>query len=282
MRTALLNGPSKTSKTTIGEGIRDYAQDELSLSVVCADAGEHYRKITVATRLRLGVLGLELPPEDELSEAVAMVLKDHEADDPDRHWGDLHAPGVNAWVSTAIANRPNVKADASGWYERTAQNALNKGTDLLIINGRQPRQVLAPWLGEVGLRPSMELWTDCHPIIAAERVLKARAKPFTRRQVQQEAALIRKRRLADARHAEFAMTPPRNPVQYVHYPSKLEVMASLAVEESWRPNGVDGHADTSEEDLPRMIRFDNSYLDKPSMIRAASLLTQAALIHAPA
>jgi hypothetical protein len=32
MQVVLLNGGAKTSKTTMGEGIRDYALDELGLS----------------------------------------------------------------------------------------------------------------------------------------------------------------------------------------------------------------------------------------------------------
>jgi hypothetical protein len=104
-----------------------------------------------------------------------------------------------------------------------------------------------------------------------------RSKPFTVEDQRAEAAGIRNRRQADTKHTEFPMTPPVNPVQYVHYPTNVEMMAHLAVEESWNGNGVGGHPDTADWELPRQIVFDNTHLSIETMNRAASLLVVAAM-----
>jgi hypothetical protein len=167
-----------------------------------------------------------------------------------------------------------VKADATGWYERTAQNALDKDADLLLINGRQPRQVLSRWLGRTGVVPTIEFWAQCDSVTAAERVLLGRKKPIADADKEHEQKNIENRRAADMLHTEFPVIPPKNAVHYIHYPTLAEVTSLLAVQESWQTNGC---PDTTEADLPRPIIFDNTNMSKNVMKRTAGLLVANAI-----
>jgi len=275
MQVALLNGGAKTSKTTMCAGIETYVQNELGLFVVSGDAGSHYRRITKMVLGKLGICEVGFVPlESEISDAVELVVNEHMADDPDADWSGLDSPLINDWVSTRVANRKIVKDDATAWYERTAEGALTRGADLLLINGRQPREVLAPWLGRRAIVPAIEFWAVCDPEVAAKRTLLARNERRTSRKVGLERKRIEARREADMHHDEYPVIPPEYPVQYVHYPKAVELMADLAVQESWETNGRYGLDKTQ---LPRQIAFDNSYMSKPKMNTAAGLLVVSAL-----
>ena len=154
--------------------------------------------------------------------------------------------------------------------------------DLLLINGRQPRQVLANWLGKNALVPSVEFWTMCHPRTAAHRMLLARqhktGESYTAQDLYAQQKQITMRRNADRKHTEFPMTPPAFPVKFVHYPAELELTAQLAVRESWRTND-DPRIRAAV--LPRQIEFDNTHMSKPKMVDAASALVTAAYVLKP-
>ncbi|HLZ15066.1 MAG TPA: hypothetical protein VKQ34_03665 [Candidatus Saccharimonadales bacterium] len=273
LNVALVAGGAQSSKSSISEAMAAYAE-HCGLRVVYGDAGKHYRRLTTLTRDQFPGAGAELPPEDELADAISVVLKSHEADDEERDWGDLHTPGINAWVSH-VANRHPVKADALAWFERTGDRALDRESDLLVINGRQPRQVLASWLARTGLVPVVELWTQCDPTEAAHRSFKGR--PYTEEEFDSARDKIVVRRVADTQHTEYAVRRPRPLVPYrTHDLSDvgLRWAASLAVDLSWLTTGNEGA-------LPHSIGIDTTKIPYERMVAATGFILDAALSRAP-
>jgi len=246
------------------------------MEVIAGDAGQHYRRITWLVRAALGATGCDPPSLDgRLADATWEVLKSNEAHDFERDWGDLDTLDISAWVAH-VADIPGVKADATAWYERTAQHALETRKDALIINGRQPREVLEGWLGRTGIKPTAEFWLECSPEEAARRVLLkgGRTEPLDSVEVGQQALLIEKRRFIDTQHKEFPVVEPLDAVPFVFLAETGRLQES-AVRAILASRLVLGRG--SDALIPHPIRFNTTTTSKEDMIYAASMLVEAAV-----
>jgi|GEM_PF-3061339 len=214
LRTFLVDGPATTSKSTLTGDIVTHLQEQ-GMDVVPGDAGSHYRKVTELARRAMGATGLALPPAEALSDTVYKVLAGGVAYEPDYPWGDLESAGITAWVST-VADLPHMKADASGWYRKTADGALQRGADALVINGRAPRAVLQAerWFTDNDQPLTMELFAECALDVAAQRVLTKKGLPHTPENIIAQIARLDKRRTDDAQHKQFPCLPPERAIEF--------------------------------------------------------------------
>jgi cytidylate kinase len=210
MRTILLDGESKTGKTSVGDAIVDGLTSR-GLQVYSADAGAFFRKLTAAIFGRLGLDSETVPDIDshDLEATLVKVVRDGDAHDGD--WGDLEAPGIGRYVSVVGSYNEAVRA-GDDWYVMTAQRALRAKPDALVLNGRNPGDRLAGHdIGEL----SMGLLVQCDPWVAGIRVLRREGicAP-TENQIQRAADQVMQRRLSDRSRETH---PYQDPVYAVPY-----------------------------------------------------------------
>jgi hypothetical protein len=210
MRTVLVNGESKTGKTSVGDAIVDGLTTR-GLQVYSADAGAFFRCLTAAVFGRLGLDTRTVPviPSRELEATLAKVVRDNDAHDGG--WGDLEAPGIGRYVSVVGRNNDAVRA-GDEWYVMTAQRAAHQRSDALVLNGRNPRERLDGYdIGEL----SMELLVQCDPWVAGIRVLRRAGNcDPTEDEIRKAAAQVMERRLSDRTRETH---PYQDPIYAVPY-----------------------------------------------------------------
>jgi hypothetical protein len=85
------------------------------------------------------------------------------------------------------------------WFERTVAASVTDDADVIVINGRDPRQRLQGWLTRNRLRPALDMLVQCDVGEAARRVAGG-ADAAT---VRDQAELIEKRRQDDREREIF-------------------------------------------------------------------------------
>jgi cytidylate kinase len=210
MRTILVDGESKTGKTSVGEAIVDGLTSQ-GLQVYSADAGAFFRRLTAAVFGRLGLDPETVPAIDSRDLETTLVKAARDGDAHDGDWGDLEAPGIGRYVSVVGRYNDAVRA-GDEWYVMTAQRAGHRRSDALVVNGRNPRGRLAGHdIGEL----SMELLVQCDPWVAGTRVLRrAGICNPSEGQIRKAAGEVMERRLSDRTRETH---PYRDPVYAVPY-----------------------------------------------------------------
>lgn len=256
MKTILLDGESKAGKTSVTNAIAEGIAPDLSIRT--ADAGAFFRRITAAV---IDIVGLsDIPDIDQsaLSEAVDKVIAAGIPFDDGYPWGDLERPAVGGLVST-LGQLPSTQAAAEQWFGLTVGHTQNAGTDVLLMNARNPRDRLRGH--NIGL--VMELLIKCDPEVAGRRMLKDTDEP-TPEALQAATAEVLGRRAKD-RNREvhpFLDTPYTVPF------TLGESDPQAVVREAWA---------AAPEDPPLPIDFDTTHMPFKEMRKGAQALARCAL-----
>ncbi len=263
IKVILGDGGAKTMKSSVSKAMYDAISQHAQVTV--ADAGRFVRQVTVAAFKYMGIDGKsEDIPSDALDEAIRAVVAAGTAFDETYEWGDLESPEVNRWV-TVVGLRPEVQAQKMTWYERTIEQAIARGDEVLVFNSRNPRAHLTRWLGTV-LDLRLELFTDCDPAVAARRkLLNEGVSDPTPEVLKAEELAIIKRRKMDIERPTDPYVPPQLD-QLVRYESGSDPQAVIA--QTW---------DVDPAEAPRPILFDTTNMTKEVMSRNVQELALFAL-----
>jgi len=263
MSIILVEGESKSMKTSVGQQILE-ALDELGKRVIRADAGSFFRKVTVCVWDQLDAEAITSPTAEDFSRAALKVLDSKAPYDLTRDWGDsLHSARVDHTVGT-VSQTALVQEASKKWWLETPSQALESDTDVLVLDGRNPRARLQPWLDANHMAPTLELFCVCDPVIAAERTLKGRGiEEPTEDEKAHEQAAIEKRRYEDRHRDTLAFIDP--PVYESFEPGMDPVKA---IQESRDKGGVAG---------PLPVRIDTGTMTRDVQRDVVVSLVRAAL-----
>lgn len=261
----LVNGPSRAMKSSSAKAIATPLL-QMGLRVSVYDAGSFYRKNTVGTLEEVKRMGIENPTDADLHAAAVTVLEAGIPYDTDREWPDLHAPEIDNYVGR-ISKAPHVQEAGRGWWGYTYDYASLNGSDIIVFDGRNPRQRLQPVLDKYGIRPIMELLCECNPSEAAFRTLYGRGVTNpTKEQLRVEERSIITRRHEDATRPKeaYPYVPPEKWVEFEPGMNSYGV-----IHESYSLSDSNG-------DVPLPIRMDTTNIAFEPMKRMAGSLALAA------
>lgn len=248
-------------KTTIGKVATSVLQEH-GLKVVTKDAGSFFRVVTKATLGELAATPVHELSEGQLDETSRKVIETGLAFDVERTWHGLHEPEIDHMVGK-VSRAPHVQAAGVEWWDITADGATQAGADALVLDGRNPRDRLTPWLTKNESGIALELFCECDPAIAAERTLIGNgATDLTDSAlVAMEQSIVDRRRVDSARPS----LPYRRPATFVdHHP---DLTAEELVRQAWS----DG-----KPDFPLPIRLDTGRFEREPMNMAVGSLVLAA------
>jgi cytidylate kinase len=264
MRVVSLDGPAKAGKTCIGTELAEQLSGDYSLEYHVA--GDFFRSVTAAVIEEHRLEEDEpLPDEAQLDQTIDHVLTSSRLYGGD--WGDLQRPEVNTRVSV-IGSRAITQAAADGWWQRISHGAFENGAELLIVDGRNPRQRLLEPLRDLGKNDiTLDLFVTCTVNEAARRILAG--KPYrnfdpTSEELATEAANVNTRRNLDIHRTTYPFIEPFNPVVVNGQSAEMVVMETLLPGDETAP-------------LPRSAYFDTTGIDKTSMQQRAVDISLAAL-----
>jgi len=261
MHTILGDGETKVGKSSTTRAVVEAMPRDRLVRV--ADAGVFYRQLTAATLDLLQVEDGSSVGAAHLDTAVQKTIASGVVYEG-RDWGDLERPAVARLVSEVGARS---QAEGRRWYQQTALRAIKDGIDVLVLNGRNPRDRLAE--AETGIPAAsvgvcLELIIKCDPEVAGLRAAIALYGPNpTAEQVTAQTALVIKRRETDRNRED---TP------YIERPCSIisapGVSIASVLEASW---------DAPCGDAPRPISFDTSYVPIALMNQHVQELARTAL-----
>jgi cytidylate kinase len=261
----ILGGPTKVGKTFLAheltKGLSDMGTVETQV------AGNFFRKVTLTVLDELGSRERTDYPEDELADAIGVVLARGEllviSNSIVTTEKELCSAPVSKIVSS-IGARPEAQAAGDEWYEFILQEAQRKGTDYLLVDGRTPRDHQEQHYDTYGCKVGLQFVVDCTVAQAAQRSLASLGNLSPNAiDLAHEEANIRKRRAQDATRPDFPFYYPANSVVLNGDP--LEQV----VEQMWTP--VEG------VDLPRPVYFDTTRASKEHASEAVVGLAVLAL-----
>jgi hypothetical protein len=218
-------------------------------------------------------LGLDeaapLPTGPPLEQMAAIVYASRRPFTPDPTLGDLQRPAISGSVAV-LSQLPLVQQAGAEWYLQAILAAQAAHAEVIVLDGRNPRQRVADVAAANGLQVStaLDLYMSCEAEEAARRVLLARgiAQP-TAEQLSAQTAAVTTRRDEDRNRAERPFTAPE-----VSVPFRQGIgAAEAAVTASWQPEG--------DHELPLTIMLDNTHLAKPDMLAMVATLAATALDH---
>ena len=260
MRTILLDGESKVGKTSVNNAIIEDLQR--GHSVLLADAGAFFRRITAAVLDILKVKNADAVPPDVLDKAVKKVLRAGTAFEDEYPWGDLEREPVGKLVSV-ISQRADVQAAGELWYAETAERALASGVDVLVLNGRNPRARLGNH--DIGL--CLELLIQCDPEVAGLRAVLAKGiAKFSVAVIAKERDAVIARRQLDRNRADNPFVEPPHVLPFVVGKSSPKQLLA----DSW---------DAPAAEAPYTIGFDTSHVPIEVMTKNVQALAHSALEH---
>lgn len=263
MHIVSLDGPAKAGKTCIG--IELTRQFEADYQAEYHVAGDFYRSVTAALIDEYKLAEDQpLPEGPELDANIEHVLTSARLYGGD--WGDLQRPAVNDRVSI-IGSRAVTQAAADGWWHRISHGAAANGTELLIVDGRNPRQRLAEPLNELGHDITLDLFVTCTAEEAARRILAG--KPYrntnpTREELAAETEKVTARRNLDIARVTNPLVEPNNPVIVNGQSAEMVIAEAMLPDEHGTP-------------LPRSAYYDTTGIDKATMRHRAVAISLAAV-----
>ena len=171
-----LDGPSKTGKTHLGSHMRTELAAWVDGLIRFDSIGNFFRRMTAVIIEEVG----PNPDETEMLAQLHKVIVSEVAFDNDRNWPDLNSAEVNNLVSTV---GPHAQATKETWADRASSIARSIGTDLWIVDGRNPSRTLGPELKKPDMRLVLDLFVHTDVGVAAERS-KTDAEQLIRRRDQ--------------------------------------------------------------------------------------------------
>lgn len=238
MRVVTLDGPSKTGKTHLGRHMQAELAPEVDGLVRFDSIGDFFRRMTAAIIEETG----PNPDEAEMLAQLYKVIVSEVAFDNDRDWSDLNSGEVNNLVSTV---GPHAQSTKETWADRASSIARSIGTDLWIVDGRNPSRTLGPELKKPDMHLVLDLFVHAEVGISACR---------SRTDEQQ---LVRRREL-DSSGPDPLLVYPTTPVVYEPitpgaFPEWFlprQSVESMVIADSW-------HAGTA---LPAPVYLDTTEL----------------------
>jgi cytidylate kinase len=262
-----IDGETKTGKGAAGLAIADGLRAE-GYRVYYDIAGEFFRRYVALVRQELQLdETADLPSGVELEKAAAKVYESRRPFQKDLELGDLQRKSISESVAV-LSKLPLVQKAGAEWYLQSAISAREQAADVLVLDGRNPRQRVSEVTAAKGPKviTVLDLYMTCAAEEAARRILLARGNsaPDEAQLGAQTAAVVRRRE--DDRHrTEVPFTAPVASITFV----PGEISAQDIIEQSWQPQ--DGH------EAPVSIMLDNTHISKPDMLAAVASLAQAAL-----
>jgi cytidylate kinase len=162
MRVITLDGPSKTGKTHLGRHMRTELGPLVGGLVRFDSTGDFFRRMTAMIIREAG----PSPDEDEMLTQLHKVIASEVAFDDDHDWPDLHSDEINNLVSTV---GPHAQSTKATWADRASSIARSTGTDLWIVDGRNPSRTLGSELKKPDMHLVLDLFVHTEVEMAAER-----------------------------------------------------------------------------------------------------------------
>lgn len=261
-----VDGETKTGKGAAGKAITALLSEK-GLAVYYDVAGDFFRRYVAIVRNELGLGETDpLPTGEALETAAKRVYDTKRPFAPDDSLGDLQRSIISQSVSV-LGELSLVQRAGAEWYAMSIGNARQAGADVVVLDGRNPRDRVNDVAGEAGLvlQTALDLFMTCEPEEAARRVLylKGVTDP-SHEQIVTMTQQVKRRREHDRNRLE---RPFLVPSISVHYDPK-RMAAPAAVNLSWH------HA---TNDPPTTIAIDNTHFTQPEMLAAVRDLAAAAV-----
>jgi cytidylate kinase len=255
-----LDGESKTGKTTVGSAIEaDLAKD---YQVYKAVAGSFYRRLTV--------LAVEAHGEythgdlSWLEDAMKGAIASREAYSEDRNWDAINSKEIDELVSVA-GQLPIVQAAGKEWWPVMADRALAQDADVLVVDGRNPRAMLADWRAGHDMPIALDLCVYCDVEVAALRYVRSQGvlEPSDAQLTDAKDSIV-KRRALDRNRSVAAYEEPPNQIDFDSGVSDAGEVVHQAFQ-------------TNIAEPPQVIRFDTTHSPLEVTQVTAGALARAAL-----
>jgi len=262
-----VDGETKTGKGAAGKAIAAILKEN-GLQVYYAVAGDFFRRYVALVReyLQLGESD-PLPTGQSLEDAAAVVHASRRAYENDLDVGDLQRPIISQSVAI-LGELPYVQKAGAEWWAMTLQLARDNDTDVLLVDGRNPRYKLDHAAEETGIhvQPVLDLFMTCEAEEAARRTLRLQgiANP-TAAELAAARTKIELRRKQDRERSARPFVEPDTTVKYE--PAKTTAVATITL--SWQPH--------KQAELPVAIELDNTQFTEDEMISAVRSLALAAI-----
>lgn len=263
MQAIFVEGETKTGKGAASEAIAETLRQD-GATVYYDVAGDFFRRYVAMVRRELG-LG-EAADMPDASVIIATATKIYEAGQAfalDASLGDLQRPAISRSVSL-LGEQAIAQQAAAEWYGASVQQAIESGADILVLDGRNPRDHVERQAAARGLSVEtiLDVYMTCEPREAAHRLLALNGET----NLESEMQTIADRRARDRTRAEHPFIEPAISLSCV--PGKCDVAGLIA--QSRQPH--EGAA------VPIPICVDNTNVTKKAMLETVAALTLAARI----
>jgi len=263
-----VDGETKTGKGAASEAIAAALNDK-GLQVYYDVAGDFFRRYVALVRADLGLKENEpLPTGDVLQAAAEKVLVSRKPFEKDEALGDLQRPAISQSVAV-LSELPLVQQAGAQWWAMTLQLATQVGADVVVLDGRNPRNRVNDAVAETGItvRVALDMFMTCAAGEAARRTLRLEGitSPTTE-ELEAATHKVEQRRTRDRQRSERPFVVPSFTVSY----DPSHTTARQAVNQSWQREHDDG-------ELPAAIKIDNTHFTEPEMLAAVQDLAVAAV-----
>lgn len=190
--------------------------------------------------------------------------------DPAIDFGDLEHPRIGNSVSV-LGELTTAQMAAEIWWAKTAEGARNSGADILVLNGRNPRQRLSG----IDMDLALELVVECDVEEAGRREAFKKAKRQgleapSLDMIRLEVQGIADRRRRDRNREDNPYAAPAFMLPFI----LGESSAQMIVDTSWTSG-------CTRFELPHPIGFDNTTMPMEDMKASAAQLAITALALGP-
>jgi cytidylate kinase len=262
-----IDGETKTGKGAAGLAISESLR-AAGRNVYYDVAGDFYRRFVAIVRQDMQLdETAPLPTGPELEQTAAAVYESRKPFSPDPELGDLQRPAISESVAV-LTQLALVQQAGIEWWLESVRSAVSSGADVIVLDGRNPREKVAKATAAEGpkVETVLDLYMTCGVEEAARRVLLSRGVTApSADELQAQTDAVEQRRQQDRNRTESPFTAPTASVIFMPGIGSAEA----AVAHSWQPQN--GH------ELPLSIMLDNTHLAKPDMLTAVSDLALAAL-----
>lgn len=263
-----VDGETKTGKGAAGKAMAQALQDD-GYKVYYDVAGDFFRRYTALIRRDLGLPDSdELPEGPKLEETAAKLYESGQVfQHDDELFGNLERAAIGESVSK-VGELPIAQRAVVEWWGKTLEMARRSGTEVMVLDGRNPRAKVteAQQTVPIVVKVALDLFMTCEAEVAGLRLLRLRG--VTEPTPQELAAATQEvatRRQQDRTRPIHAFVVPAESIPY-----DLKTMpAKEVVAASWQKRGG------AERPLP--IKLDNSNLAIQDMLGAVSELALEAV-----
>ena len=262
-----IDGETKTGKGAASQAIAESLENK-GLNVYYDVAGDFFRRYVALVRQELGLRETDaLPIGEPLQHAAETVYEGRQAFERNESLGDLQRQSISESVSIlgelAIAQRAGGE-----WWVMSTQRAVAAGADVIVLDGRNPRDRMHKQEAITGIKVPvvLDLFMTCEPGEAGRRELvKEGIDNPTADQLHAATEHVIGRRDRDRKRTELPFVAPTLSVLYV--PGQSSVADTI--KSSWH--------DHDGAELPVTITLDNTHIPKPDMLAAVTELADTAI-----